>query len=302
LKLTSSEGLQLLNARHFVSGVSGTTVAFATDSTMVNLPAGTKYIDLELWGGGGGGKGGQGDGGGNGANGGNGGATTVQLYDGASYTGVSWTAAGGAGGSGSTANDRSTDGQSSPYGTGGSNAYRNIGGDAGGSAAGGGGGGDTIWSGFGGNAGGSAFAVNIDVSALSSPKLVISIGVGGAAGGTGRRGGSGSRGIVKYSHRIAVPAPADVVPLNPTAQGVIYKTGYEITFPNLGAGLWVLFTEDGVSNLDIGWVACGGSEGRHILQDKSVAFVSAFTPYRASGGFNGNRTIRYAFYSMGNWG
>jgi hypothetical protein len=302
LKLTSNDGLQILNARHFVTGASAAVSAQAVTSTTITLPTTTKYLNLDIWGGGGGGKGGTGDGGGNGANGGNGGNTVVQLYNGATYTGISWTANGGAGGTLTTFNDRSLDGQSSPYGSGGHNTYRGIGGDATGYAAGGGGGGDTGTSGYGGSKGNQTSVVNIDLSAYANPKLVITQGAAGAAGGTGRRGGAGSPGIVNYSYRTEVPTPADVIPLKPTVQGIIYKVGLSITFPDLGAGLWFLFTEDGTSNLDIGWIGYGGTDGRHILQDKSVSFVSEITPFRDSGGFSGNRTIRYAFYSMGSRG
>lgn len=96
--------------------------------------------------------------------------------------------------------------------------------------------------------------------------------------------------------------PWTITRLAATASGVIYKTGLSITFPDLGAGLWFLSSEDGTSNLDIGWLNIGSADGRHVLQDKSAVFISAFTPVRDSGGFSANRTIRYHFYSMGNWG
>jgi hypothetical protein len=307
LKLTSNEGLQLVNARHFVTGSSAATPAFAGSSQTITLPVGSKYLNLEIYGGGGGGKGGA-DTTATYANGGNGGTTLVKLFNGTTDTGISWSGAGGAGGSLTTSSDSGQYGQASPFGSGGIGYRRASGGNASGNAAGGAGGGDYYASGYGGAAAVPNTQNLIDISGYANPKLVITVGAGGAGGpnggggGTGAIGGNGSPGCVNYSVSLQSLTPADVIPLTATASGVIYKTGLSITFPDLGAGLWFLSSEDGTSNLDIGWIAIGGADGRHILQDKSAVFVSAFTPYRDGGGFSANRTIRYHFYSMGNWG
>ncbi|WP_284324904.1 phage tail protein [Cypionkella aquatica] len=301
IKLSSETGLKIQNARHFVSGVAAPVANSYTASGTITLPVGTRLIDLEIYGGGGGGKGGTGNGG-DGAAGSNGGNTVVQLWDGATNTGISWTGVGGLGGTLTRTSDTGGSGQGSPVGVGGKGNRRASGSDATGYAAGGAGGGDTSTSGVGGAAAIAKNVKDFDVSAYANPKLVIAQGAGGLAPSTGRKGGIGSPGMIKYSTRATVPAPADVIPLSPTVTGSISKVGFSVTFPNLGAGLWVLSEVAGTNNLDIGLVDIGDGASVMIYQVNTATFMSSKTPVRLSGGGSASRAINYAFYSMGNWG
>jgi hypothetical protein len=80
------------------------------------------------------------------------------------------------------------------------------------------------------------------------------------------------------------------------------KSGFSITFPNLGAGIWTLCDSSGMNNLDIGEVNIGNGVYLQAFQDKAITFISSATPFYSSGGSSQTRTIRYAFYSMGSWG
>ena len=74
-----------------------------------------------------------------------------------------------------------------------------------------------------------------------------------------------------------------------------------MTFPDLGAGLWVL-SDNSTTNIDIGLLDIGASSTVNVWVVTSATFVSSKTPVRLSGGTSNNRTINYVFYSTGGWG
>lgn len=305
---TTEGGLKITNANFQFNAGSGTS-SDITASQTVTLPVGTKTIDLSIVGGAGGG------GAYNTTYTTSGGTTTVQLYDGSTNTGISWTAAGGLNGGRS-----SKVGQSSAYGTGGGGATWSrtwVGspsnGDwsdvlststpATGYGAGGGGGGggsyDAPKYGKGGAAGATKTVTSYDVSALANPKLVITIGAGGSTGANKSSAGTG--GIVKIATSTIVSVPANVVPLRPTASGTFVKaanaTG-DTVFPDLGPGLWII---SGVNSellclnqlriTDTGPISVKGANAR------SMTFVADIRPNIIVGNATAV-TIVYAFYSM----
>lgn len=266
-----------------------------TTSQTVVLPAGSKLLSLELLGGGGGGRAY------GGASGTAGGDTVVQLYDGATFTGLSWTSVGGAASTYSGGR-----GQSTALGVGGTpGSYTSYHGSpqsftAGGNATGygAGGGGFTL----GGAAADVVPVSGVDISALSSPRLVITIGTAGVGGGGGgQRGGNGAPGLVRYAVGNTVPVRASVIPRAPTAWGTFTKaanaTG-NTHFPDLGPGLW-LISADGNSNLEIGYVEVSpGVTTAYLYYGSSAMFVASQRPNIVSGGSATSRTIRYQFWAM----
>ncbi len=301
IQATDETGLKLVNASYRVSGAAAPAYTTITMSQTVTLPVGIRGLTLDLIGGGGGGKGGTGDGGGSGADGGAGGTTTVQLWDGAVNTGLSWTSVGGAGSTATTTSDTAGSGQSSPIGVGGAGYRRASGGDATGFGAGGGGGGDTLRSGLGGSSSSGVATQTLDISAYANPKLVIVIGAGGLGGGTGRKGGSGSPGRVVYSTRAAADAPANVLPLQPTFSGSIVKAASSaLTFPAYGAGLWIL-SVTGSAALDLGQVETHVSgQTVRVLLTGTATIISDKTPVDLASSA-GAYTVDYQFYKLSEW-
>lgn len=142
----------------------------------------------------------------------------------------------------------------------------------------------------------------MDTTGWANPRIQVVIGAGGtgAVNGSGDQAAAGVAGAARYSYDIARDIPADVLPLEPTATGTISKVGLSTTFPGLGAGLWVLHV-DGEVNMDIGLVDVG--PGPQInMRTGTITFISSRTPVLVSSAWNSNKTIKYAFYSMGNWG
>lgn len=201
LQATTADGLKIVNAKHRIdNSTPSAPVVLATSQTYTITP-GTSSVTIQLIGGGGGGASSSWDNVNSGCSaagivpGTAGTATTVALYDGATPTGQTWTSAGAAGGSGggvSTANPSLW----SPYGNGGA-----------------GGAGGTWTTGkddqnshcvVGGSRGAAASlitATDIDVSGLTAPKLVVTVGAAGV-GGTG-----GVAGIDRSSARHRKTAP-----------------------------------------------------------------------------------------------
>jgi len=312
LQSSADNGLQMVNASYYhLASTSVGMVNYTASQTLV-LGVGTKSMSLDLQGGGGGGSGY------GGAPGGAGGATIVQLYDGATNTGISWSVNGGGGGL-AAGTGTTTSGQSSPYGTGGAaggNAYSyNYGahgdftayvpnmpaGNASGYGAGGGGYGNRNRYGSNGGAGGAAGVrqtiLNIDVSAYADPRLVITVGAAGSGSGGGGAGSQGLAAVARYSTALI---EAGVVPLAPTAVGTFTKpantTGTGV-FPNLGPGLWVV-TRVGGGALEFNLqplataahqIECGAAS--------SVTFVTDGAPNLSYSSGNAI-TLRYAFHRM----
>ena len=303
-------GFVLRNARHRVTGATLPQSATVTASKTIDLPTGTKSLSLMLLGGGGGGASGSwGDEGIIRGNGANGGATIVQLYDGPTLVGT-YEAPGGVGATEGTSGNNGGDGESSSYGKGGSKGTSSSAPTAGSGQGAGGGGGYGLY-GRGGKGGKAGSQINrdLDVSLLTAPRLVITIGapgVGGIPTGTTNtkvRGAAGSAGRVAYTHSAFTDIPADVIPLKPTSVGSFAKaadaTGSTI-FPDLGPGLWILDAAN--STLVIGTIEID-NQGTliHANSALNVTFFASKRP-RVVSGVGTARTIRYAFYSMGNWG
>lgn len=159
-------------------------------SGTIAIASGTERVDLELVGGGGGG-----------AEyycnpdgcvcrlGGDGGMTTVDLLDGSTVI-QSWQALGGAGGSGCGSSGWSgASSMLSPYGDGGSGGSNNS----------------SATKGRGGSAGEYLSIVGIDVAGLASPQLQVTIGSGGARGGSFASKGKAGAVVVNELSRTGPP-------------------------------------------------------------------------------------------------
>ncbi|MEQ5872923.1 hypothetical protein J4E08_24095, partial [Sagittula sp. NFXS13] len=309
LSFTKDGGSRLTNIKHFRDlSVRANPVQVTTNQT-ISLPPGTKMLDLIILAGGNGGNGGKdnADASGNYV-GGRGGATYVEIYDGATYIATREALPPDPQTTADLSSTTGTDGQSTPYGVGGSRGifYRDSEGTAviraalpaTGHGAGGGGGyaGRRADAGYGGSAS-DVYSYTVDVSGLSNPKIKTLIGSGGAAG-LGETpddgdGGHGSAGLVIYTAHVSTPLRADVIPLEPTAWGTMSSHG---PFPDLGAGFW-LMSYDG-EHIGLGDMEINNS-GETLRPDytSAVSFVSSKTPvvvprYSA-------RTIKYQFYKMG---
>lgn len=302
---TTDAGLKITNA-NFAFNTGTYVEQTVTSSQTVTLPVGTTEISLSILGAGGGG----------GQYGttytSRGGTTTVQLWDGTTNTGISWSSTGGLNGGASSSN-----GAKSVLGTGGVPASGTwVGGDieewryitsatAGTGYGAGGGGGATFGAGGSkqiGKGGGAASLKSVskyDVSGLANPKLVITI---GAAGSTGAAyAAAGSPGYVKINRGSIISVNANVLPLRPTASGTFTKaanaTGSTV-FPDLGPGMWIisgtnseLLCLDQLRITNTGPISVKGANAR------SMTFVADIRPNIIVGNATAV-TIVYAFYSM----
>lgn len=305
LQATAQAGLKLVNANHYVSGLANPAAVNVATSQTVTLPVGTKRLDLEYLGGGGGGAGATNNGSEVVIVASNGGNTVIQLWDGAVNTGVSWTATGGLGATLIHSGDNGYAGANSALGTGGAGGvYPGAAGAGAGYGAGGGGGGGTEKGGNGGVASALISIDNYNVSALTAPKLVITIGAGGAGsagqGGAGA-GAAGSPGIVKYTAKTLTELPASILPMQPTYTGTIAKAASAVmTFPNYGAGLWVLNTQGPSIDMDIATVSTHLDGSTIRVFGTFASFVSDKTPVDTTTSA-GAYTVEYQFYKLGNW-
>jgi len=309
IQATSQTGLKINNAKFFRDLEPTPQTTTITSSQTVSIPSGTAKLSLDMIGGGGGGH--RGDGSTHGANGG---TTTVTLKNG-STTIKTWTAAGGVGGNASRSAKSGSPGQSSIWGTGGaggSGAYfqstgsgksgtggytvdETPGGHATGYGAGGGGGGGDNTGGVGGFAGQLQSVTDYDISGLSNPSLVITVGAKGNGASGSANGGNGSPGRVDYRLGGDLAFRADVIPLTPTATGTMLCQG---PFPDLGAGYWILSRTDS-GFMDFGEVTINDSgETVRMHQNQCMSFVSSKTPIAGSTSYP-NKTIKYQFFKMG---
>ena len=295
LKLSQDSGFEILNARHFVSGATlPVSDKRTTNLPRTPLPPGAR-VSMELVGGGGGGaSAGRGDI--TSTPGGAGGDTIVRLYDGTTLK-HTFTAQGGAGGAG---NATTLDGQNSDWSEGG----RGNGGSGGGQWWSGGKG---YLLGQGGRAGKYLSPNTVDTTGWADPQIEITIGAGGlraAPSGLGHGfGQNGIGGAVNYSYDVAREIPASVLPLVPSAAGSFVKgnnaTGNEV-FPDLGPGMWHIFSGDG--DLEIGTVTIASTGNQTIIrQTQNTTFIADIRP-NITAGRGGERTVYYRFYRMGDWG
>jgi hypothetical protein len=234
----------------------------------------------------------------------------VQLWDGAVNTGVSWTATGGVAATTQHSGILGYAGQNSAFGTGGADSATASVRNAAGYGAGGAGSraearATVPESGDGGLAGQLISIAGYDLSALANPKLVITIGAKGNGATNGlaaMKAGDGSPGIVKYVATSSVLVPAGVVPIRPTFTGTIVKANAAAAvFPNLGAGLWFLFTTTGVANIDLGLIETHVAGTTFpVFAEKSTCFISDKTPVDTVAG-GGAVTITYHFYKLTDW-
>jgi hypothetical protein len=334
LRLSSSTGLALMNARHWVTAASvPADVTRTTNLAKTALPAGIKTISLTAIGGGAAGWSVTSPPATANAEtaptsaGGVGGNTVVKLYDGTTLM-HTFTApgAGNAGiGKGSQATSGSKGygkGEASVFGNGGVAGYYDAGSMSGHNAT------AATGKGAGGGAGVTRFDPGttpvyttpiytrgglaatplpvdaIDVSSWASPQIEITIGAGGTAPASSEpygQGGAGASGQVVYSYTTGVDTPADVVPLVPTTTGSFSKAASTAgSFPALGAGLWIIDTGSAETNMQLGDVTIAPGKTIRVSINSMVAFFASQTP-TYTGGPNA-RTIYYQHFSMGAWG
>lgn len=311
---TSQNGLEIRNAKFFQDLAPAPTEYDVITTSTVDLTGSTSF-GMQYIGGGGGG------GGSNTVNGNPGTVTTIVLKDASNVTHATWTAAGGAGGiAGAGSGGYGNPGTSTPWGSGGSGGlpFRSVyectgagkgeecttvyynatnGGHATGFGAGGGGAGDGAGGG-GGGAGPYQEVPTFDVTGITDPRLEITIGSAGTGGyeGSGKTGGTGSQGRVYITaSNAALPARADVIPIEATATGSFVNTPGNV-FPDLGAGMWVLTTGT-TQTMNTGFEMDDTGQILRSWYDSVVTFVSTKTPLVS--GRDQTRTIYYKFYKMG---
>lgn len=328
IRHTSDDGLVITNADfELITTTPADPTDYSTAQT-IDLPVGTYSINIEMVGGGGGGGGADyrvGFGGSTvaGTPGSPGTESRVELWDGETYTGVAWTAAGGLGGAkgGRTTSSSAVGGKgaNSSFGSGGAGAYSDLvyvgytsdngeqydavyydAADGGFGAGGGGSQGNSPTP----SGGGASVTVTVNryiVQSLSAPKLVFTPGTGGAAGTGGPTNpGAGGGGKLRVSTSSAKPTPAGVITKKPTITGTFAKgtVASETVFPDLGKGMWVIW-DTGTSQLDITTLEVSDT-GETVRLSKAylATFVANKRPNIVANGSN-NRTLGYAFYPMG---
>ena len=314
IRHTSEGGLEIVNASFGMLQPFASAMQEATTSTTLTLPVGTKTINMTLVGGGAGGSV-------NPTTGHTqataGGTTTVKLYDGATFTGIQWVAAGGAvvAPSGSTP----TAGESSPYGTGGAPGSRSVynppgdetvaytyynGGAATGRGAGGGGG---YNAGKGGRKGSIVSIADYDVSGLANPKLVVTIGAGGAGGietaSTMTNGGAGTGGLVRVVPFSSAVVPAGPVPFRRTFSQDFTRTanmgnaGWQQIFSGTyKPGIWTLFEKNG-ANMECNLIVDNISSMISAWNVQTITFIAERTPFVQSSSAN-QRSITALYWPL----
>lgn len=283
IRHTKSTGLEIKNASFLIGAGTGTETTRQVSGTY-SLAAGTQSISLEIQAGGGGG-------GGAGAgilggpdpalNGNAGGNTVVRLLNGSTQISI-WTANGGSGGLGALIPGSS--------GGAGGKAAASPRGDGGDGA--GGDGGTSPRSGGGGSAGQFLSLSNIDVSGLSTPRLQITIGGGGARGDV--RAENGTAGQVKYAQFSTTAVRASPLASVSTARGTFLATsGVAGVFPVFepGQGVWILF------NLPNNFQIFAGTGEPYPCDTSTATIIADFTPY-FSNQHTQTRTIYYQFFPM----
>lgn len=282
---TEEQGVRATNVAFYRDlNVSAGAVTITSSQTVV-LPNDVEILEVEGIGGGGGGASGQG------VPGTAGGTTTVELFDGAVSQGVIITSVGGSPGTSSSTSANDQPGQPSAYGENG---------------AGNGGRGGTFNDDGGPDRygeGGRAAQVDtteINISALTDPQLVITIGARGDGGSSSDPGDDGGRGQIIYRTRGASFVQADVIPLQPTASGSFFKNGdAAFDFPDLGPGMWIIWRDNDAGLLDLLDVEISdANQTVRVNSEGTTTFVASKTP-RCLGGDPSNRDVRYLFYKMG---
>jgi hypothetical protein len=289
-------GLEVVNAqfRLFADVTSAPETTYTTNQTGLDL-TGKKTLNLTLQA-----AGGRGD---TAISANYSASTVVQLFDGTTLI-QTWTATGGRRGGSSTIN-----GQNSPYGTGGTGAYRTVQNSSGGpeytnypATAGtgyGAGGGGPLY-GKGGGAGQTITVSAYDLSALTAPNLTVTIGARDTVGA----GANGSVGMVKVKTSVQTLVPAGVIPFAPTASGTFTKganaAGVGTTiFPDFGnqKGFWTIHNNAGTGVLGM-TVKIDAAGTLHTLTSLyNFSFVSDIRPEITASDATA-RTIKYSFYRM----
>lgn len=316
IRMTKEDGLKIKNAEYLI-GSSNYTQSTYTSGQAISL-AGLTSFSATLVGGGGGGRGGTDYTGSGGGDGQDGVGTVLQLFDGATLI-QTWSALGGAGGSGTSATFKASVVTSqTPYGNSGSGGARgqrkySTWHEQDGSYT-------NKWTyGKYGNAGSTGQVVSVndyDISALTNPNIVISIGSGGNGGigaGSNASGGSygsdkwqnykggdglaGSAGVAIVQTTSDVFVPAAPVAVEPTAVGT-FMSGVgspDTAFPNIspGRGFWQITA----SGADIS-IKPEGSHWVKIANSGSstVSFYSHDIPVIKTS--SANVTVYYTFRAM----
>ncbi|WP_157888296.1 hypothetical protein [Neptunicoccus sediminis] len=294
IRLTKDDGLLIKNAQFAIGSGIASKLGFE-NSTSYTLPNGTKVLNISLSGAGGGGGGGQaGHYSTAGSDGSNGGNTVIYLRDG-STTVATYTANGGDGGEGgagpyneNTAAETESEANSfSPFGDGGE-------------------GGDGLTQrdfrshhGRTGEAGQVRTWENIDVSGLSSPNIVVSIGNGGAGGSAGGGGAdaglTGAKGYAEISTSGDTALPAGPVSYEPSKTGTWSYSNLNnyVNLPSKSGarGAYYLLTNVPASyqiNL-----------GTHIINSPKDGTIGFFTKDRPKFKCGTSVTLNYYIYPLG---
>lgn len=299
IRLTKQDGLVIKNANYLIgAGRVGSHSYTSTSGTHELSLAGVNTFSAQMVGGGGGGHGGSNayeTGGGNGSSGS---ASIIRLFDGSTLI-RTWTRSGGAGATGYSSNRNGNTSSMSPYGNGGNGGVRGVttveewrpGGD----------GGDTIAvtyygvHGDGGRASSMSTITSYDVSGLTDPRLVITVGArgsGGSAGGHGATSGSvGNHGIVRVQTSADTFVDAAPVALRITATGSFHVSSGGGSFPDIAPnrGLWLI--QRGPTS----WVVSTGSGGISV-HDDNTTFIANARPTWSSA--SSSKTVYYKFWAM----
>ncbi|MBE9635785.1 hypothetical protein IQ782_02915 [Salipiger pacificus] len=307
LRATEDTGIEIVNAKHYRNLTAASAPILVSTGQTITLPTTATKLNLEIVGGGGGGSAGGNDyniTSGSAHTGKAGTTTTVQLYDGTTLK-KTWTAAGGIERTYRRSSRNGTYGDSSLFATGGRDGdWPDGSGQVGSLGSGGGGGGGGSRGGTGGAAGSVTTITGFDISTYTTPKITITVGSGGiggigAGGGDGGPGGRGGNGAVRYSVSQEEMIRADVIPLEPTAQGTMSNHG---PFPNVvggSAGLWIISIDSAAADVAFGQVEINDNGGYITgAQNQQVCFVSSKRPVVLTTPHSA-RTLMYQFFKMG---
>ena len=287
IRITKDDGLTLKNAvYHIGSGAPDAAVNVTTTQT-VTLSTSKALVSLMVVGGGGGGAGLTTDGS-------NGGVTTVVLLDDTTPI-KTWTAGGGDGGAGASSVTVAPHGQEHPYGTGGDGHVTIVEGDKG----------DTYTDRKDYGSNGAITNVSTwDISGLTTPKLQITIGSGGAKGTGGTVAQDGADGLVQYTTYEDTELDGYVLASEPLVQGTFTVTNGDtnVLFPATtpGRGLWLL--DNCPRNMTI--TPCTGFSQimTHTVygnQAGAITFVANSRPAYSISSSATSTVVRYTFWPMG---
>lgn len=288
----TNDGFHLTNAQHYVTADVAVNESVTATTGKVNMPAGTtRFRVVSAVGGGGGGAGGYGHKTSYDYPNTPGNSTIINLYDGATLK-ATFTADGAPGG----AKPYQTEGfrsPMSPYGNGGKGSTYKWGTK------------NSNRRQSGGYAGQMIEVPWVDVSGWAAPQVEVVIGPGGPRGTQGYDPGNnntpGNDGAVIYQTSAGEDARADVVPIEPTAHGTFLKAANTAgSFPDLGAGFWLIRNVSGGAGMALGSVDPGDGNLWTINDQVECALFASETPTYTGG--PSAYTISYRFHSMGAWG